>query len=1276
MNKNNYPLLKKSLMIAALSASLAYPFAIASTTSSTGTSSGLTASEISSQPNLMILLSNSASMDKNMLGTHDATSTNSSGDVVPVENSCPANYSSSSDYLPAPTFNDGACGGTGSPFPYGTYGNLPDSRFYIAKQALYNILTSNVAQNINLGFATYRQAFGLEASTVAQSSNAIYPNIYLPKQLGGESSTFPSPYNTYTQTQLSNVANNPLNFSFVSWWPIYNATYVGSNNDGNALLGNGLNGSPAGSNGAPPFSSGGLFSPATNFLKNPTQGGLPYDVSYPAGTIQNTNVSSGTYEYSYYGGGGLTPQEAAQSPQPPEPVLQLCETFYNSQANTFQAIYTSNAANGDPLLFQQSFPSEYNANTLYYVTPSSPLFQNGSITNQEYEQACNVATTPSGSAAPTEQEVASGETLASNTWTLPDGVSENAYFSYIPDWDSGTSDNGSSLDLNPGAADGWSGATTVNSSGGISADYPATPQSESILGAWDASGSKWMGAFVNLPSSNDVKNNAPVIAAMVNPAYPMENQDGLEYSHSTQTIKNSAGDLRSIADSSMSGSYDGNQEPLYDSLQDAYAYWQAFENNEQGGSSSSAGCYHNNMLVIFDGISDGHTGDTAAQEQTALINEAKALYQNLGVKIYVIIISDNSGDITQANDLAAAGGTQDAFQVTNSSELASALQSTFVSVASESLISSFTAPSSIQSGDYEFAPIEVSQTGGEGDLEAYQVLSSGNLNSTSSLTPSWDSESLLSGLGDIPVQTTNIPAVTPYLSGAETTLPDLANSATASTLFGTTSSTPSPATIADYTENPSYDGGAYLGGRTSGWFVGLPSGSKPVVVTPPDNGNLMDDAGYQAFASGHSNRSNAVLYSGQDGLLTAVNYTNGPTPAPSILWSWMPSAFIPELQNYQSFWKSQYMAGGFTELDASNGAASPTWHSYVVGSAENGQVLYDLQLSGTASANLSNTVAEYDLPSNTSQVTAGKPEITWNSSGQAFAAWSQNISGGGSQIALMNVSNGALVDIESPDTLTSMPIFGDGGNLYVGAGDQILEITASNLSTLEGDAATGTTPPTVTSSSYWTALSSGTSTDMMPFSGSVNTNIQWLQESYNQGSYWLTAESSSGISAIQENNGAWTVEWVSATSGDARNGSSGLTAQSTNDTASNAIPTLPTNGVVTDAALVAGGNVYLPVSVPPAGDSCGLSTAYYYLYSLSTGAFPSGAVTDLNGNAITGPLNVGYGTALTPSLSFMNGKDILQGASSNTNSTQVFPAITNSGLPVGGPVSWKLVVPY
>jgi hypothetical protein len=1242
----------------------------------------LTPTQIEAQPNLMILLSNSASMSKNMPGTADA---NGPGNV-PLQSACPANYNSASDYVAVPTFNDGGTGACAIPsgqtfgypgtfFPYGSYGNQADSRFYIAKQALYNILTSNYAKNINLGFATYRQAFGLMAASVTQVSNAIYPNIFLPGQSGEDPSTFPAPYDNYTPTQLANVAQNPLNFSFVSWYPVYNSAYSGPSLYGNALLGNGLDG-PSG------FNSSGLFADIPNsFLTNSKKGGLPYTVSFPSGTLQNYTVPSGSYDGSYYGGGGLTPAQAKEVPQPAEPALTLCNTAYNSQSNTFYGIYAAENGNGSPYTFQQSFPSYYNANTLYYVTLGSPLFNsNGYISNGSYEQSCNVQYTPSGSAAPSQMTIAQGEQMLSNQ-LIPagGGPAQNAYFSYIPNWNSGTA---SPLNLNPGSADGWSGQTSVNSSGTISASYPSTPQSESILGKWNWAGAKWMGVFVNLPSQvqGQVSNNAPIIASLVNPANSMENQSGLEYSYNKQSIENSSGQPRSIANSSMSASYDGHQEPLYDSLQDAYAYWQAFEKTTQGGYGES--CYHNNMLVIFDGISDGHSGYTQQQEQNALLKIASALYKNLGVKIYVIIISQNPGDITQANALANAGGTGQAFEVggaNGASELASALQSTFISVANESVLSSFSAPPTIQSGDYEFAPITVSQAGGQGDLEAYQVLSSGGLNSTTSLTPTWDSEALMESAGGMSVSTTQISGSGAFQSGPEEPLTALASNSPS--VFDPPSGL-SASTIASYTDDPNIDGGEYLGGRTSGWYVGLPSGSQPVVVTPPASSNFPGSSTYQNFVVSHENRATAVLYTGQDGLLTAIKYDNGSSPSPSVLWSWMPSGLIPLLQNYNTFWTGNAMTGGFAEQDALHRSA---WHSYVVGSAQNGQILYDLQLSGTNAPNLGNTTAEFDLGADYTQVASGSPALYAGSSGVSYAAWSlSDTSSSGTSstgIFVLNIGTGAGEFLLSPNgttALTSMPIFGESGNLYVGAGDEVLEITASQLQSLMKRASASASWPTISAkSTSWSTLSSQSgATNLMPFPSGVNNQIQWLQESYSQGSYWLTAESSQGISAIQQQNGSWSVQWYSSTGGAGRNSAGNLVPQPANSNASNAIPVLPASASVTDAALVASGAVYLPVSVPPSGDACGITTADYYLFRLTDGAFPSGLLTSVSGTPVTNFLNVGYGKSLTPSLAFMNGRPIIQSASSNTNSSETFPATTTTGLPPGGPHAWRLVLTY
>ncbi len=1228
------------------------------------TGQGIQASQVENQPNLMILLSNSASMDENMAGTELATGPNG----TPLQDSCSSNYSSSSDYVPVPAFGDGsdnACGGQGSPFPWGSYGNQTDSRFYIAKETLYNLLQKGYANSINLGFATYRQAFGLEAAATSQSSNAIYPNIYLPNQQPGQSSTFPSPYNGYTFTQLSQVANNPLNFSFVSWWPVYNSRSPYS--DTNAFVGNGMDGT---------FQTTGLFG-NLSFLNNAQGiGGLPYDVSYPQGTLQNSTVSSGYWEYSYYGPGGLAPQQAVPGvPLPgsntlsiqPEPVLQLCQTYYNSQSNAFQAIYTeNNPVTGAPIPFQQSFPNTYTANTLYYVGLDSPLPQNGIINNGEYEQACNVADTPAGTPAPSQQEIEQAEQVEASTWS----TGAPAYFSYIPNVDSATANNGGSLSLLPGEATGWSGATTEtqgsNGTVSVTATYPSTPQPESLLGAYDQSGAQWMGAFVNLPSPTHPVSHVQTIEQLLNPAYPMENASGTEYHYSTQTITNGSGQPRSIANSSESASYDGHQEPLYNSLVDAYAYWKAFEQQDP-----VAQCQNNNMLVIFDGISDGDPNLTAQQEEHDLLQEASNLYNQLHVKIFVVIISTNQGDIAEANALAQAGGTGRAYTVSSSGQLYDALKTTLVNISRESLSTRFATTPSVSKGSYEFALSTVSQATGQGDLLAYQITGSGALKSPTDLQPSWDAESLMnaSNRGSAIVTTGNA-ANKGFSSGSETTLTNLA--ANDPGIFDVAPNGPAPSTIAQYTIDPSYDNGHYLGGRQSGWYVGLPSGSKPQVVTPPDNGNLLEDPGYTAWAGTHSSREDAVLFTADDGLLYAIGYQNASNPQPTLLWAWMPQGFLANLQNYGTFWQSGDMVGSVTEIDAAN--ANNQWHSYVLGSADFGSILYDLQLTGTGEPNLEQTVGEYDLDTQTGgtwqEPVTGQPGVETlpagtHGSGETAVIWSETEtqSNGTTQsgLMLMNAATGALTFVPAPDPLTSQPIIGPNGTVYVGAGSDVLTLSSSTVQGLiqSPPAPTGTLG---TASASFTDIG-----DFANYPLGVSKKINRLRIASLNGTPWLVVQTSQAITAVSYENGSWMPQWASTTEGSGTYQNGQFTAQSASTPKNQQIPALPLRATVSDNALIVGSSVILPISVAPSAGTCGLPTAEYELYKLDNGAFPSGVFENTNGSPVTGPIIVGYGTAYTPSLSVFNGRPLIQASASNTNGSKTFQATVTNGLPLGGP---------
>lgn len=1206
------------------------------------------ASQVESQPNLMILLSNSASMDATIDNNGFATWTNG----IPVQSQCAANYTGS--YLPVQDLNDGdtdACGGQGSYFQYGTYGGLPSSKFYIAKQTLYNLLKQGAANGINLGFATYRQAMGMQLSTVQSETNAIYPNIYLYDQKPGEPS---SNIGDKTFTQLSNMATNPLNFGFVDWWTVYNSyapngTGDGFNGDQDAFLGNGMNSK---------FQAAPLFG-SVNYLDGNNGGGLPYSVQFPSGTLQNSSVNSGNYQYSNYGPGGLTQKQLNDGES--EPDLKLCQTYYDSQSNSFQAIYAANLPNGQPQPFMQSFPNKYNANENFYSSLNTQPFVNGEITGNQYEQSCN---SPEG-----PKQVLIGNSYVQLTDHFTNG--DPAYFDYIPNVNSGLNNNGGTLSLVPGEATGWTGATDVSSSGVVTSEYPATPEPESILGSYDVSGAKWMGAFVNLPSPSHPVNNAPIIENLVNPAFPMENPSGTEYSYSQQTMTNSSGQSRSIVNSTESPSNNPYQEPLYNSLVDAYAYWSTFEKN-----NTVAQCQDNNMLIIFDGVSDGDPNMTATQEENALISEAKALYNNLHVKLFVIAIATNSGAISEADKLANAGGTGTAYAVSNSGALYNDLSQTFINIAHEQIHAALSTTPVVSDGSQELAVVNLSQDTGEGDLVAYGIQSDGILTNASSLTTLWDANSLMNNTNRADnILTTNVsdPSGDFYSSGSETSLTNLASADPGD--FNLSSGGSLTANdVANYTINPSYNSGIYLGGRQNGWWIGLPANNAPTIISPPDNGNLINNSGYENFAGTHANRALTAVFADNDGLIYGISFNQSNTdPAPDYLWSWMPNGLIPRLQAYNNFWQTGSEDGGLTAVDSNNSAG--VWHSYIVGSAEMGNIFYDLQLTGTKTPEPSKTVAEYDLQNAglSGTLPIGEPPATWmGNNGVVQAAWTLNVTDGGSstvtpELVLMNVSTGAYARINLSETPTSMPIFNTSGSIYFASGNNLYEISAANVQSAISDEKVGN-PSTSTLPSN-DVVDIG---DMAPYPSTVNGSINRLQFAYSNGANYLLAESPQGLSVLKQNGSEWAVQWLTTTAGAQTQNSGTLVPAPTTGTA--AILPLPSGATISDNPLVVNNNIILPVSVQSSADTCGLSTADYIIYNLSSGQFNAGAfVSANNGNDETQIMDIGYGSAYTPSVAAFNGQSLIQSSAANTNSSKVFAASISNGLPIGGAVQEQFI---
>ena len=1162
---------------------------------------GTTGGSVEVAPNLMIILSTSASMAQEMQGSVYPPAANG----LPIESQCPATYSSSSDYVASDTFaDDDGCGGSGTPYFNNMYGNQPLSKIYIAKTVLYNLLNSSAANNINFGFATYRQAFGLQASTSTYEASAVYPYVFLPS--ADQADPTPGSYANDTATQLQTVGENPLNFSDVEWWPIY---------DGN------IGGTPLFGNGIDQYNAGILAAGIPYLSNNAGNGGLPEYVQYPPGTATPSQVGS-----IYYGVGG-DDTTAGVPASTPEPQMNLCETFYNAEANEFQSLYNADNANGTPDNFIQTFPNQYTPNTTNYITFSAQQYNAQGQTNPvSYSQTCYNGTS---------EQVGYDNQLISDVLNTANGQ-EPATFTYVPQFWSGTSWNGSPLDLTPGTLDGWSGATTTtyDSSTGAStytATYPSLPENEaSITGSYDVSGVKWMGPFVNLPDpASGYTAQAQTIASLLNPAYPMEQSSGLDYHYSTQTMANGTQNT-SVAVSDLPGADDRYQEPVYDSLEDALAYFTAYEK-----ADPYHGCRTNEILLVYDGHEDGHpipvynsSGQFTGNYTYPNPADVAKQLAKIGVKTNVVIISSNTGDIAQANQIAVAGGTHAAYQVSDYQNLYHAISAVFTALQGTVVQAPPVTPGDVANGSYVYTTATDPDYGSvAGHLYAYAT----NAQGVPGTSPAWDAAALMNtGNRQSDLYTDA------YVAGGGAVPPVLLTSAAASAFASTN---PTPATIQDYTITPDYGGGAYLAGRSATSFVGAinDQAMQPVLITPPNNLQLNgavssgNGQSYASFAQSESSLPGAVLFSSNDGFLYDVNAQTG-----ALNWGWMPSPFLPQLQNYSTFWQSSPMDGGFRFVQAANSAG---WGNYVVGTALDGAMQYALSVNANGSLG---DIDWINQESNATTPNAQAPVVFWNDSdGIADAVYVTETVSGGTTTATLNetqVDTGVTTTATLPFVPTSSLTAGQNA-IYVGDANgniwSLPDLTSASSMVGSSTKVGGTQPVTVNDV-----------TSTQP--------IQYVGYTQFGGKPYLWGTSPQQLTVFDFTPNGWAPDWNSSNTG-AGTWVNGVYTPDTQgaSVSGTSIQWLPSNGQIDAKTVLAGNTLLVPVYVPASGTAatCGVGAGYYLLYRLDTGAFPNGVFTKSNGTAVTGNLYIGLGRPYAAQVSPLQSGGLMVYGSSQQNAS-------------------------
>ncbi|MBU2810768.1 type IV pilin biogenesis protein, partial [Acidithiobacillus thiooxidans] len=241
-------------------------------------------------------------------------------------------------------------------------------------------------------------------------------------------------------------------------------------------------------------------------------------------------------------------------------------------------------------------------------------------------------------------------------------------------------------------------------------------------------------------------------------------------------------------------------------------------------------------------VTASNAGSSASDPNNAVVEAIQgiqALAQK-GIKTYVLgvgsAVNPNVPGASAADQavalqaqavltaMAQAGGTTNFYAATSASDVQSAMNSIIANILGKSVSASYGAPPSATVGSLEFLLKNVNPITGQGDLYAYALQSNG----TPSISPSWNANSNMSNRSS--ALYTTAPGGTNG-AGTESSLTSVATNTPGA--FGTLPTSLTASTIAAYTINPSASGGAYLGGRQSGWYMGLPTSTPPQVLTAP-----------------------------------------------------------------------------------------------------------------------------------------------------------------------------------------------------------------------------------------------------------------------------------------------------------------------------------------------------------------------------------------------------------------------------------------------------------
>jgi hypothetical protein len=432
--------------------------------------------------------------------------------------------------------------------------------------------------------------------------------------------------------------------------------------------------------------------------------------------------------------------------------------------------------------------------------------------------------------------------------------------------------------------------------------------------------------------------------------------------------------------------------------------------------------------------------------------------------------------------------------------------------------------------------------------------------------------------------------------------------------FGTLG-TLSTAQIKSYTITPDYAGGTYLGNRDSSAWIGAPYITQPVIL---------DDL---------------VIFQTDDGFIYAVDRSDDVNTGGQLKWGFMPRPLVTDLDDYTTFYTQHTMEGQIATIG----------DNIIVGSAKGGAMHYALKLTSAGDLDSVLWVEE------SSGDNPHRP-VTFTSNNKQYAMYITN----NTDLVVRELTSGSSKTVYDLSSKTSKATTAPLAYQYFAVSG------SSNLENLEvsfGDNQGNVYSAVLIDSGSMKGSLSWKLIGNIGTSSTVQKNVLWLQSATLRGEDYMVAQTTERLKVFRlpASETSWRPDWISMIGESGSWNDAGTTYTKETDHSSNYehIQLLESDVTITDQVEIAASVIFLPLQ----RDTEASCDAYYYLYSLDTGLFPTN-VLHRNASVDGSNVKIGTGKAFTPAVISIGGTPTLQGHSeeNTSQSTTTGETITNLGL--------------